>query len=66
MRAQLTFKLPEEEHEFALANKAGKLYGAAWDFAQLLRGKRKYTDEKPGSWSEVEQLFNEHFEGLLE
>lgn len=42
MKATLTFTLPEEQEEFALAMKAGKLESAKWEFEQVLRSAYKY------------------------
>lgn len=40
--ATIKYKLPEEQIDFDLANKAGKWYSVLWDLDQYLRNKLKY------------------------
>ena len=48
MRAVLTFNLPDEQQEYALANKGSSLSCILWDMDQWLRSETKYEtlDEK--------------------
>lgn len=43
MKAILEFNLPEDQSEFELASKAGKMHSALWDIAQeVFRPARKH------------------------
>jgi len=44
MKAKLVFKLPEEREEYEMQVNASKLYSAAWDYAEWLRGICKHDD----------------------
>lgn len=44
MRVTLSFKLPEEQEEFELAQKAGHLSGVIDNLDNYLRSKIKYED----------------------
>jgi hypothetical protein len=49
MKAILEFDLPEDYHEYKMANKANDMHSVLWDFNQWLRSKIKYhelSDEK--------------------
>ncbi len=57
-KATLTFNLPEEQHEYRLANKAGELSLILWDFTQLVRSKTKHGDpDERVSWEEVREVW---------
>lgn len=45
MKAKLTFKLPEDRHEYEMAVNGSKWYNVSWDMYQYLRGKTKYASD---------------------
>lgn len=56
-KATITFKLPEENSEYRMHQKAGDMHSAIWDFTSELRNKTKYGDGKPVDWEDVSQLW---------
>ena len=54
-KAILTFTLPEEQHEFDLANNACKLSSIIYEFTNHCRNKTKYGDGKDVSWETVRE-----------
>lgn len=46
MKATLTFNLPEDRNEYAMANNASAMYSALWDIQQKLRSLDKYGIEE--------------------
>lgn len=45
MKATLEFNLPDDEIEFELATKSGKMHHTLWEIDQWLRGKIKYAPD---------------------
>jgi hypothetical protein len=45
MKAHLIFNLPEDQHEFELANNASKMYNVLWKMDQYLRTNTKYAPD---------------------
>lgn len=43
MKAKLTFKLPEDRHEYEMAVNGSKWYNVSWDMYQYLRQMTKYV-----------------------
>lgn len=67
MKGVLEFSLPEEIHEFEMAQSAGTYRAAAYDFNEWLRGQIKYgplSPEEEKVFQSVRDRFNEEFEGL--
>lgn len=62
MKVTLEFNLPEEEEEFDLACKAGKMASALYEIGQALRGAEKYGPDMKAS--EFRKQFYEIVEGL--
>lgn len=50
MKATLTFNLPDEQHEYAMANKGIYMTNIIWDLDQWLRSELKYN----GSITEIQ------------
>lgn len=46
MKAIIEFKLPEEQSEFDMFNKASKMYNTLWEMQQWLRGQTKYASDE--------------------
>lgn len=68
MKKILEFNMPDDDEEFALANKALDLHTAAWDFGNFLRSQVKYAnlpDKEQKIYEEVQSKFWEHFGDLL-
>jgi hypothetical protein len=56
MKAVLTFDLPEESQQYAIANKGSDLSIILWDFDQWLRSELKWNDkltEEQGNFYEA-------------
>lgn len=61
MKAKLEFDLPEEQQEFDLCCKAGKLHSHLWDLTQKIRAWRKYGH----SFEDVDELLDELWEECI-
>lgn len=55
--ATLTFNLPEEQDEFALATKAGALNSALYEYSQWLRSVSKHGDPEAVTFDECKDKF---------
>ena len=62
MKAILEFNLPEDQEEYDLATKAGKLHSTLWDFSQWLRGKIKYENSSRDAFNAYEECRSKLFE----
>jgi hypothetical protein len=51
MKATLTFNLPEDSHEFDMANQGAAMHSVLWEMDQWLRGNIKHA---PDSMSDDE------------
>jgi hypothetical protein len=68
MKAKLKFNLPEDNWEYAQANKSKRLRLAADEFADFLRKEEKYgnlTEEELSYQIKVSEAFWDSFDGLL-
>jgi hypothetical protein len=45
MKAILEFNLPEDNIEYELVNKAGKMHSVLWEMDQWLRGQTKHAPD---------------------
>jgi hypothetical protein len=69
MRGVLSFKLPEEQEEFKIAQKGMSLLGGAQEFDNYLRARLKYEelDEKVHeALQEARTKLHEMIEGIWE
>ena len=45
MKAQLTFNLPEDSHEFDMATQGASMHSVLWQMDQWLRGNIKHAPD---------------------
>jgi len=45
MKAQLTFNLPEDSHEFDMATQGSNMHSVLWEMDQWLRSQYKYMSD---------------------
>lgn len=43
-KVTITFNLPEEREDYAIATNANSMYSFIWDFEQALRARYKHTE----------------------
>ena len=60
MKATLGFNLPEDKHDYQLANQAPAMLAVLWGFAQWLRAEIKYHDKV--DYEAVQDQFHELLE----
>lgn len=58
MKAQLTFNLPEDQHEWENVVNANNMYCAIWDIQQEIRRVWKYGELTEGQFEIVEQIYD--------
>ena len=46
MKAQLTFNLPEDSHEFDMATQGANMHSVLWEMDQWLRAQYKYMPDE--------------------
>jgi len=61
MQAVLKFQLPEENHEYKMANKASDYYSALFDIFSELRKEYKYGEH---SVVKIDRVYDRFFEIL--
>lgn len=64
MKAILEFNLPDDQHEYELANKAFSLWHVLWELDQDLRAKTKYApdnlpEDKYDAYEEIREKLHE-------
>jgi hypothetical protein len=62
----LKFTLPEEDHEFQTAVKAGALASIIWSYDQVLRSKLKYENHEEKVYECLEDMRSKLYEVLDE
>lgn len=67
MKATLEFTLPDEQHEFMQASRAGEAFLALEEFGEYLRAQEKYVDPaERDDISAVRRQWYEIMDGLLD
>jgi hypothetical protein len=61
MKAILEFNLPEDQHEYDLANQAPRTQAFLWDFSQQLRSWRKYHNDFKDASDALEKITDEFY-----
>lgn len=64
-KATLTFNLPEDNVEYRITSKAGKMHSLIWEFTNFLRSKTKYAPDEESmktNWEEVRTEWWRHLE----
>ena len=64
--AKLEYKLPDEQHEFDLATKAGDYLSAVHDIVQMLREETKYKDYATEAESKLAWEFRDKVWSILD
>jgi hypothetical protein len=59
MQAVLTFNLPDERREYALANKGSDLSCILWDLDQWLRSETKYQELDEKTYEAYDKVRNQ-------
>jgi hypothetical protein len=59
MQAVLTFNLPDEQREYALANKGSSLSCILWDLDQWLRSETKYQELDEKTYEAYDKVRNQ-------
>ena len=54
MKAQLTFNLPEDSHEFDMATQGSNMHSVLWEMDQWLRSQYKYMSDEEYSEDKYE------------
>ena len=67
MKAQLTFNLPEDSHEFDMATQGANMHSVLWEMDQWLRSQYKYMSDAEYSKDKYEtyEKCREHLSELM-
>jgi len=66
MKATLEYNLPEDQHEYDLANSAGAMYNALFEIKDELRRLHKYGELKEGQWEIVDKIYQQFHDILID
>ena len=66
MKAILEYNLPDDQHEYDLANSSGAMYNALYEIRDELRRMHKYGDLDGEQWEIVDKIYQQFHDILTE
>lgn len=66
MKAILEYNLPDDQHEYDLANSSGAMYNALHDIRDELRRMHKYGEFDGEQWEIVDKIYQQFHDILTE
>jgi len=66
MKAILEYTLPDDQHEYDLANSSGAMYNALHEIRDEIRRLHKYGDLNGEQWEMVDKIYQQFNDILIE
>ena len=66
MKATIEYTLPDDQHEYDLANSSGAMYNALHEIRDELRRLHKYGDLDSEQWEVVDKIYQTYHDILIE
>ena len=65
MKATIEYNLPDDQHEYDLANSASDMYNALFEINEKLRSLHKYGDLNGEQWEMVDKIYQDFHDILI-
>ena len=66
MKATLEYTLPDDQHEYDLANNSGAMYNALFEIKNELRTLHKYGELSDQQWEMVDKIYQQFNDILID
>lgn len=66
MKATIEYNLPDDQHEYDLANSSGAMYNALHEIREEIRRLHKYGELNGEQWEVVDKIYQDFHDILID